>query len=117
MAKVGIEVLKKDITIISKIVMGLDSAASDGKIKLVEWVAVALKGVKLIDVVKTIKKAKQEYLDLDGAEKNELVAHVAKELDLRNDEVERFIEGVIEIGIGLSDTFTMLAELKTDKTE
>uniref|UniRef100_UPI0032167248 hypothetical protein n=1 Tax=uncultured Draconibacterium sp. TaxID=1573823 RepID=UPI0032167248 len=119
--KVGIDILKKDITIIAKVVMGLDKATEDGKIKIAEWVGIALKSVKLAEVVKTIKQAKKEYLDLDGAEKAELSAHVAKELDLRNDEVEGIIEGLVEIAIGLSDTLQVLEDIKavaeTEKTE
>ena len=119
MAKVGIDVMKKDIAIIARVVMAIDKAKDDGKIKIAEWIAIGLKSVKLIEVVKTIKAAKQEFLDLDGAEKAELTAHVAKELDLRNDEVEGTIEGLVTIAIGLSDTFQMLELSKsiTAKTE
>lgn len=114
MEKVGIDTLKRDLTILAKIVMTVDKAKADGKIKVAEWIEMAIKGAKLIEVAKTIKAAKREYLELDGGERIELAEHIANELDMRNDETEKMIEGLAVLAIGLSDTLNVLEGFKQE---
>lgn len=97
MSKVGIETLKKNLTVIGKLVAAVDQALEDGKVSIPESVAIAFKAVPLIGVVKGIKDAKAELADLNAAELQELNAHFVKEFELRNDKAELMVEMVIEL--------------------
>lgn len=115
MAKLGINVLKENLTIIASLVNTIDESLADKKVNVYEGIKIALKGISLIKVVKTIKDAKAEFLDLDGAEKGELVAHFKNEFKLRDREAELMVENIVSITVGLSDNFKLLEIIKKQK--
>lgn len=108
--KKGINVFKRDLTILARIVGAVDLALADKKITLLEGITIAVKSAPALGALKTIKQAKAEIMDLDGAEKQELSNHFANEFDLRNDQAENAVEGLVKLAISLSDTFKMFGK-------
>jgi len=82
---------------------------------VVEGVKIALKSLNLIKVVKNLRDAKAELLDLDGAEKAELKEHFAKVFELRNSEAEKLVESLVALAIDLSDNLVLLQPKKNNK--
>lgn len=110
MEKIGINELKTSLTAIAMVVKTIDEAAEDKKVNVVEGVKIALKGLSLIKVVKNLKTAKTELLNLDGAEKAELKQHFEKVFELRNDEAEKMVESLVALAIDLSDNLSVLSK-------
>lgn len=110
MEKIGINELKTSLTAIAVVVKTIDEAAADKKVNVVEGVKIALKGLSLIKVVKNLKTAKAELLDLDGAEKAELKQHFEKVFELRNEEAEKMVESLVALAIDLSDNLSLLSK-------
>lgn len=110
--KKGINVLTESLTAIAQVVGAVDEAFEDGKIDIVEGIKIALKSTKLIKVVKTIKEAKAEFLDLDGAEKAQIAQHFEKVFDLRNDDAEKVVEGIVNLAIEMGSNLSLFREIK-----
>lgn len=117
MAKLGINVLKEDLTALAVVIGEVDVALEDGKINLIEGVKIGIKSTSLIKVVKNIKEAKAELMDLDGAEKAEIKAHFIKVFDLRNDDAEAVVENIVALAIDLSDNLVLVGGLLNKKDD
>ncbi len=100
MEKLGIEVLKKNLATVAKVSGTVDSAMSDGKVDMVEWIGIAKDSLGFFGVIRSLKEAKAELLDLSQVEKAELVDHFKKEFDLLNEMAETVVETVVEIALG-----------------
>lgn len=78
--------------------------ADDGKISLTEALGIgATSFTDIMKIVKSGKEIKDEFLDLDDLEKEELIDLVKEELDLENDKVEVIIETAVEFLAKLGD--------------
>ncbi|MHA7109256.1 hypothetical protein ACRTDU_03970 [Sunxiuqinia elliptica] len=100
MEKLGIEVLKKNLTVIATVSGSVDRALEDGKVDVMEGIGIAKDSLGFFSVIKNLKPAKEELQDLSATEKQELVSHFEKEFDLRNDTAEMVVETVVEIALG-----------------
>lgn len=114
MAQAGIERLKKDLTILGKLVKTVDKALEDGKVNLVEGIGIAFKVADLIKVAKTFKEAKHELLDLTAEESIELENHFRQEFDLRNDQAEMVVEMMVELALQVAISMEVIGEIKTE---
>jgi len=108
MNELGIEQLKKDLSVIAKVSGSVDRALADGKIDMMEGIGIAKDALGFFGVVRNLKAAKEELKNLTAEEKAELTVHFGKEFDLRNDAAEVVVETVVEIALG----FINLAETR-----
>jgi len=91
----GIENLKSTLGGVIKIVKTVDSALEDKKVSIIEGARIAVAGVQFWMAVKKVAEIKAEFLDLSAEEKTELYDYFVKEFDLRDDNVESFIEQIL----------------------
>lgn len=110
----GIETLKKDLTILAKLVKSVDAALEDGKISLAEGIGAAFKAIDLISVIKSLKDARQEVADLTQAEMIELAEHFKKEFDLRNEKAEEMAETIVELALQVAFATDLFEKFKTE---
>ena len=68
---------------------------------MAEGLGISFKAIDLIKVIKSLKEAKEELLDLDPAEAPELAAHFAEVFDITNDEAEEVVEKIFMFAIEL----------------
>lgn len=108
--KKGINVLKRDLTIVAGIITTVDAALSDKKISFTEGIKIAFKSTTILEIVKTFKESRDEFNDLDGAEKQELANHFADKFDLRNDVAEKAVEDLLKFAISLADAFAVFGK-------
>ena len=98
--KYGIEILKKDFTVIAKVSGTVDLALADGEVDLMEGINIAKDSLGFFGVIRNIKEAKNEVKDLTKNERNAIVEHFKAEFDLQNDVAEMVVESVVEIVLG-----------------
>lgn len=96
----GIDQLKKDLTVIARVSGTVDKALADGKVDMFEGIGIAKEAIGFFGVVRNLKQAGDELQDLTGDEKTELVEHFKQEFDLKNDAAELMVETVVEIAVG-----------------
>ena len=89
---VGIESIKDALGTVIKVGTTVEDALEDKKINFFEAISIAKNSIGLWGVVKDFSNIKEEFLDLDDDEKDELIEFFAEELDLENDAVEIIIE-------------------------
>ena len=87
----------------------IDGSLEDQKITALEWGQIGLAGFQFAWSLVNIKQLKEEYLDLDAAEKEELIAAFAAELDIRNDKAEALVEKIFSVLIQLSGILKIAA--------
>lgn len=102
----GNETLKKDVSIVCRVIGTVDKALEDGKVNLIEGIGIARDAVGLISVAKTWKDAKNELSELSTSEKSDLISHIEKEFELRNDVAEKFVETALQVIISLGAALT-----------
>ena len=78
----------------------------DGKISISEGMAITWKAIGFVKVVKNFKAIKEEYLNLDDAQKEELVQWFNEEFDIADDNAEEIVETVFESLIKLGGIFS-----------
>ena len=106
----GIDALKNAIGSTIKIAKTADLALEDGKVSIMEGVKLAMAGFSFWNAVKNVAQLKAEYLDLDEAEKAELIAYFAQEFDLKNDDTELLIEQVFAGLLQLGNLITLVGK-------
>lgn len=111
----GIEKLKDICLTLTKLGIKIEEAtdpesAKGEKIALTEGVALLVFLVpKAIAYAGDVGQIKDEFLDLDAAELDELKAYIAENLDLQNDKVE----GLVEAGIDWLDaTYDLIQSVR-----
>jgi nucleoid DNA-binding protein len=109
MENLGIEKLKLAISGILKLAKVVETSFEDGKVSIVEGAKIAISGFQFWNSVKDIKTLKAEWLDLDEAEKAELIAYFATEFDLKNESLELLIEQIFDAMIQLATAFKKAA--------
>ncbi|MFV0267957.1 MAG: hypothetical protein ACK5HT_12565 [Draconibacterium sp.] len=75
----------------------VESITDDGKIDFGEGVGIAMKGVKLIGVFKSLPEIKAELQGATPDKITELVETFKEKFDLPNDEAEQKVEQGIEV--------------------
>ncbi len=114
MNNLGIENLKAVALFGINLAESLDKKLEDGKINLFEGIGL-LKDLKDIpDVIKAAPAAVEELKDLDQDEREELVALVQNELDLRNDNVEKLVERGINLTSEIAGLIEDVRAMKED---
>jgi hypothetical protein len=97
MGKLGIEKLSQAIIAVITLGEKIEDKFDDGKLTGAEALQVAVGSFgSVVKLVKSAGQIKAEVLDLDEAEKAELVELVKVELDLDNDKIEAAIEAAVE---------------------
>ena len=99
----GVETIKKDLSIVIGIGQQAAKANEDGKITALEWIGIGIKALKIWDIYKNGKQAYQEFLDLDEQERIELSEYFNAEFDIKNDNLEAIIEGAFMLLISMSE--------------
>lgn len=113
MEKLGIENLKKPVGAVINLGVSIDQAMAEDsaggkKITRSEALSIAFKTVP--DIWSTWKNwgdIKDEYKDLDNAERTEMVAWAQAEFDLENDYVEAKIEAGLEAAAAVEKFFSI----------
>lgn len=108
---IGIEVLKDDLVVITKIISKVEGALEDNKFSLGEGLGLAVEAPKLFKVIKTWKSAVEELKDLSETEIVELNAHFVKEFDLVNDDAEALVEKILTVVISVASAFVQTKEI------
>lgn len=101
----GIEKLRGAISGLIRVAQVSVDAFDDGKLSLIEGAKIAVAGFQFWNTVKDIEALKQEWLDLNDAEKTQLVNFFKSEFDLQNDDLEMLIEQMFEAIIHLATAF------------
>ena len=112
--KIGIEQLKKSLTVLAKVTGAIDKALEDGKVNIAEGIGIAFKAVDLIGVIKNLKQARAELADLSELEIVELTEHFSTEFDLRNEEAEQMVEVILELALQIVVSMELLPKIKTE---
>ena len=105
-----IVVLKKDLITLAKIANAVDKALEDGKVSVPEGIGLAFKAIDIIAVIKSIKQAKEEIIDLTQEEIDELSAAFAAEFDLSNDKAEEVVETIISLVFAVLQSLDVLKQ-------
>ena len=101
---VGIEALKQAAKAVISFGDKLEDALEDGKLTFLEGITIAIgtapDAFKLLQK-ENIAELKEEFLDLDEDEKDELSVYVAEELDLDADTMEFIVEAGFDFLLSL----------------
>ena len=100
--------LKKDFLVLAKLANAVDKALEDGKINVAEGVGLGFKALDLIGVVKNLKAAKEEIIDLTEEEITELTESFATEFDIANDKAEEIVETIIGLALSVLASLDVL---------
>lgn len=109
---VGIEKLKSGLLLAITSGETMEKVLEDGKVDFGEWFEIAKSFKGIIGVVRSFPDMKEEFFDLDAAEKQDLVDYVKEELDLVNDDVEIIIESVLAFVSSMSAMFVQFSQSK-----
>lgn len=92
----GTEKLKALIIFGVKFGQALDKKLDDGKLTLWEGVGLVPLLKDIPNLIKDAGQAWKEYVDMDRVEKDELILFFSNQFDIKNDEVEDFIQQVLK---------------------
>lgn len=91
--QLGIDNLKKACLAICKLAMKTDKALEDGRVTKLEYLGIAISGIKHLPFVFTHgSEIRKELEDLDPQELHEVIKYVNSTLDLREDKIKDIIE-------------------------
>lgn len=77
--------------------------ADDGKIKGFEYFQIATSLWPGVGVIRNLEAIKQEFLEMDEDDKQEVIDHFAEDFDIPNDAVEAKIEKGFAMAIAIVD--------------
>ena len=81
-----------------------EALADDGKISGIgEYIKIAKSVKPALEVIKSIGEMKDEFVDLDPMERDEIVEYFSEKFDLDNDEVELKIEKAFALLLSIAD--------------
>jgi hypothetical protein len=84
----------------------LDNALEDGKINMLEGGKIGIAGFQLFNQIKDFQGLKDSWMNLPTEQRLELITYFKAEFDLKNDNLEEFIEQVFEVVINLLNVLT-----------
>jgi hypothetical protein len=84
----------------------LDKALEDGKINMLEGGKIGIAGFQLFNQIKDFQGLKESWMNLPTEQRLELITYFKAEFDLKNDNLEEFIEQVFEVVINLLNVLT-----------
>jgi hypothetical protein len=84
----------------------LDKALEDGKINMLEGGKIGIAGFQLFNQIKDFQALKESWMNLPTEQRLELITYFKAEFDLKNDNLEEFIEQVFEVVINLLNVLT-----------
>jgi hypothetical protein len=111
----GISNLLNVVLFMVSILIVLEDIFEDGKVKFAEGFKLFSLFPQIGGVLKSLKDAYKEALDLDAEETLELNRLVAKELDLQNDKTEELIQSVFSVLLSLFNAFALIRVLVKKK--
>jgi hypothetical protein len=100
--KVGIESLLELMDAVLAVGADVTVALDDGKLSLTESLGLAKHVPGILRAVKAAPGIPGELMDLDDAERTEIVAHFADKFSLPNDEVEQRVERLFGVAVNLA---------------
>jgi hypothetical protein len=104
--------LKELISLGCSLVSAVDSSLEDGKISLTDIIHFRNVLPKFTAGIEGIENIKGEIASLDKKKKKELVLFVESEFDVKHDDIELFIESVIDTMIGLMFSIKTFKDIK-----
>lgn len=110
--KTGIKNLKEVLAFVLSLSEAMYKSMADGRIGLTDMVYFLEAFRKLSDAVDDIHIAVKEMMDIDEAEKAELIAYAKEEFDIPNDMIEEYVEKGIALGIQLMTFISMFFQKK-----
>lgn len=108
----GIDNLKKLITVGLEVPSVIADITKDGKVTFFELFNILPVATELIAVAKSYKEIVDEFADLDDAEREELHAYFADKFDIPNDKVEDYVEDALEVAFNLISLVARFKDLK-----
>jgi hypothetical protein len=108
----GVENLKKLITVGLEVPKVIADITADGKVTFIELFNVLPIATDLIGVVKSYKEIAAEFADLDDTEREELHTFFADKFDIPNDAIEAYVEDALQVAFNL---ISLVARFKTLK--
>jgi hypothetical protein len=100
---VGVSNLKALLSFVISLVVAITESLEDGKLSLSDLFKFFNALKKAIPAFRGISQIRSEIQDLSDAEKTELSAQLAEELELKNETVEQYIEEALKMAIALLD--------------
>lgn len=110
----GIKNLKGALAFIINLSLAIDKRLDDGKLSFVEGITMIPDLIELPRIISEPKTLIDEYNDLDGNERSELMRFIESELDLRNDKVEEIIHKGFDALFTLIDVLDSIKTLKNE---
>lgn len=116
MGEFGIDKLKEIAVDLADFGESLESKLEDGKLNWVEAIGLIIEGApKAFSYIDDAEQIKAEIRDLDGEELAELAAHVATELDLKADSIEKIIEAALLVLVALNNFRLAIKEARPEE--
>lgn len=116
--KLGIDNLKVAIVAAITLAEKIENKLEDGKITIIEALNIGTSSFgSIIKVIKSGTKIRDEFLDLDSNEKEELIALIELELDFDNDNLEVIVENAIAFLLSLEGLIRSINDLRTKEEE
>lgn len=95
----GIEDIKKGVTAVVGLGIAFDKSFADGKFQFTDALNFVAPAQNMPTSADALKNIKDQFLDLDSEEREEVIAFVREELDLRNDNLEEQIEDSFDLSL------------------
>jgi len=110
----GIDELKEAAKAVIVFGTKLEEVLEDGKVTLMEGLSVVISTAPdAFELVRDAKVIREEFLDLDPVEKQELLEYVVEELDLKADGVEAVAEAGFNVLISLDTLVRTVKDVRT----
>lgn len=93
----GVENLKKVVVAVIKVANKTDEVLQDGFQPFADFFALVSVAGDVFSVLKNLKDAYQEFLDLDAVEKTDILATVKAQFDIEDDLLEEVVEDGFEV--------------------
>ena len=98
--------LKSALGAAIKLGQQLEYSLIDGKISFMEAGRLGIAGFQLFNQIKDFEELKESWLALPEAQRMELIEWFTVEFELKNDNLEEFIEQVFDVVINLLNVLT-----------
>jgi hypothetical protein len=98
--------LKSALGAAIKLGHSLEDSLTDGKISFMEAGRLGIAGFQLFNQIKDFEELKESWLALPEVQRMELIEWFTVEFELKNDNLEEFIEQVFDVVINLLNVLT-----------